>query len=176
MRYNIIEVEIESVKGEIKMKIKIKHKISGEILFKCEALNIGVAVNMAIEADANLRYADLGHAYLSHANLSGADLSHANLSGANLHGANLRYANLSGANLSGAYLSHADLDFSSWPLWRGSKNVKVDIKFVYQLLAHVCVLDCKSKVFKIIVELIKPFALKSHRAGDLGLEENSNEK
>ena len=127
------------------MKIEIKHKISGEVLFKCDALDIGVAVNMAIKAEANLHFADL-----SYANLSYADLRSADLRSANLH--------------------FADLDFSVWPLWCGSKQVKVDIKFVYQLLAHVCVLNCKSKIFKIIVKLIKPFALKSHRAGDLGLE------
>ena len=72
------------------------------------------------------------------------------------------------ADLSLADLRSADLDFSTWPLWCG---IKVDIKFVYQLLAHICVLDCKSKIFKAIVKLIKPFALKSHRAEDLGVDQ-----
>ena len=137
------------------MEIEIKHKISGEVLFKCEAVNISVAVDLAIKAEVDLRYANLSYANLSYANLSYADL---------------RSADLRSADLSYADLSYADLDFSVWPLWCGSKKVKVDIKFVYQLLAHICVLDCKSKFFKTIVKLIKPFALKSHRANDLGVK------
>ena len=45
-----------------------------------------------------------------------ADLQDADLRGANLQGANLRGANLRGANL----------DYSCWPLWCGSLDVKVD--------------------------------------------------
>ena len=70
------------------------------------------------------------------ANLSGADLRDADLSGADLRGANLRYANLRGANLRGA-----DLDFSCWPLWCGSKNVKVGDKIVCQFMWHVAQID-----------------------------------
>ncbi len=84
------------------MEIKIKHKVSGETLFKCEADSLRLGVEMATETKADLRSADL---------------------------------------------RSADLDFSAWPLWCGSKQVKVDIKFVYQ------------------------FALKSHRAEDLGVDQ-----
>jgi hypothetical protein len=38
---------------------------------------------------------------------------------------------------------------------------------VYQLLAHISTLDCAEDDFKAIKELIRPFALKSHRASDL---------
>ena len=96
------------------------------------------------------------------ANLSGADLSGANLSGANLSG-----ANLSGANLRGADLSGADLDYSCWPLWCGSKNVKVDLKIAQQIAAHFCALDCEDKEYKAARKAILKFAQKSHRAKDL---------
>ena len=96
--------------------------------------------------DANLRGADLRDANLrgadlQDANLQGADLRDANLRGAdlrdaNLRGANLRYANLRDANLRGADLRRADLDFSCWPLWCGSSNVKIDDRIARQLLAH----------------------------------------
>jgi hypothetical protein len=46
-------------------------------------------------------------------------------------------ADLSDANLSGADLSGADLDYSCWPLWCGSLNVKADEAIVGQLLYHV---------------------------------------
>jgi len=100
--------------------------------------------------------------------MSGANVSGADLSGANLSGANLSGANLSGADLSGANLSGANLDFSCWPLWCGSKEVKVDMKIVYQLIAHLCVLECDDKVFKRVQKYLLPFAKKFHRWGELG--------
>ena len=86
--------------------------------------------------------------------------------------ANLRYANLHGANLHGADLYDADLrgadlDFTCLPLWCGSKNIKVDMKLIYQLLAHVYVLDNDSEDFKEIQKLIRPYAEKSHRWSEL---------
>ena len=110
------------------------------------------------------------------ANLRGADLQWANLRVANLREANLRWANLRGADLRGADLRGADLrganlDFSVWPLWCGSKNVKADNRLVYQLVAHICVLDCDTPEFKEIREFLLPYAKQSHRADDLGLGE-----
>ena len=75
----------------------------------------------------NLRYADLSYTDLSFANLRWTDLSNADLSN----------ANLSNANLSGTDLSNANLDFSCWPLWCGSRDVKADDRLVAQLLFHV---------------------------------------
>ena len=74
------------------MKIEIKHRWSGEILFSAEAESFPFAVEMAIKSKASL----------SRANLSGASLSRADLSGANLSGADLYGADLSRANLSRA--------------------------------------------------------------------------
>ena len=118
---------------------------------------------------ANLRSADL-----SGADLSGADLRSANLSGADLSGANLRSADLSGANLSGANLrsadlSGADLSYSAWPLWCGSKRVKVNKRIAAQLAAHFCVLDCDDNDYIEARNAIMDFAKTSHRANDLGI-------
>jgi hypothetical protein len=151
------------------MKIEIKSRYDGSVLFSCEALNMGVAVKMAIEAKADLSWADLSGADLSGANLSGANLSGADLSGANLSGANLSGANLSGAdlswadlswaNLSWADLSGADLDYTAIPMWCGTlKGVKVDFVLVCQMLLHVFALDCKDKRFTLVKKAIEEYA------------------
>jgi hypothetical protein len=114
--------------------------------------------------EANLQGADLQGAYLQRANLQGANLQEANLQEANLQGADLQEAYLQGADLQGAYL-----DFSCWPLWCGSKGVKVDIKLVWQLLAHVACLKCGNPEYEKIKKAILPYARKSHRADDLGI-------
>ena len=64
------------------MKIEIKHKVSGAVLFSVDADSLKLAVKFAIEAKADLRGA----------NLRGANLTGANLTGANLRGADLRGA------------------------------------------------------------------------------------
>ena len=76
------------------------------------------------------------------ADLSGANLSRADLRGAYFCGANLREANLRGADLRQADLREADLDYSCWPLWCGSLDVKVDARIARQLAYHFCRLDC----------------------------------
>jgi uncharacterized protein YjbI with pentapeptide repeats len=113
--------------------------------------------------------ADLSDANLSRANLSRANLSHAYLSGANLSGANLNHANLIGANLRDANLHGANLDFACWPLWCGSKQVKVDARIAAQLAAHFCVLDCDDPDYIKARDAIMDFAKTSHRASDLEL-------
>ena len=79
--------------------------------------------------------------------------------------ANLLWANLSGANLSGA-----NLDYSCWPLWCGSKQVKIDAKIAAQLAAHFCAVDCKDKEYQKARKAILKFALTSHRAVDLNIK------
>ena len=110
---------------------------------------------------ADLSEADLSEANLHRANLRGADLYRANLIGANLRGADIRGANLRGA----------DLDFSCFPLWCGGSKFKCYTKLVYQILAHICTLEFDDT--EGIKNLIMPFAVKSHRAVDLGLKEKS---
>ena len=115
--------------------------------------------------------ANLRGANLSGADLSWADLSEANLSEANLSEADLSWADLRRADLSEADLRGADLDFSCFPLWCGGAKFKCDTKLVYQLLAHICTLEFDDT--EGIKDLIMPFAVKSHRAVDLGLKEES---
>ena len=98
-----------------------------------------------------------------------ANLLGANLRDADLRDADLRDADLRDADLLGADLRDADLDFSCWPLWCGSKNVKVDNRLVFQLAAHICVLDCDTPEFNAIKEFLIPYAKLCHRASELGL-------
>ena len=89
------------------MKIEIKCRFSGSVLFSHEAEDN--SMKLTLEAGANLARANLAGANLDGANLDGANLAGANLAGANLDGANLAGANLAGANLAGAYLARAYL-------------------------------------------------------------------
>ena len=91
------------------MLFEIKHRFSGEVVFKLETNSFKLCIEAAIKAGANLSGANLSGANLSGADLSEANLSEANLSIANLYGANLSGANLSGADLSEANLSRANL-------------------------------------------------------------------
>ena len=86
--------------------------------------------------------ADLRSADLRSANLRSADLSYADLSYANLRSADLRYADLRYADLRYADLRYANLDFSTWPLYCGGLNVKIDKKIAIQLLYHAMAQDC----------------------------------
>lgn len=127
---------------------------------------------------ADLRNADLKLAYLRNADLSGADLRYADLRyadlrGANLSGADLSGADLRGAKLRGAYLSGADLrgaylDFSCWPLWCGSLDVKVDAKIAAQIAYHFCRLDCEDSGYKQARNAILDFANQFHRVEGCG--------
>ena len=93
------------------MKFEIKHRVTGSILFECDALSLKLAVELAVEQNADLSPADLSYANLRYANLSYANLRYADLSSANLSSADLSYANLSSADLSSANLSSTKDDF-----------------------------------------------------------------
>ena len=56
------------------MKIQIKHRISLDVLFECEADSMKIAVKLAVENNADLSSADLSYADLSSADLRSADL------------------------------------------------------------------------------------------------------
>ena len=90
---------------------------------------------------ADLYRADLSEAYLREANLSEAYLREANLSRADLRKADLRGTYLSGTNLSRADLREANIDFSCFPLWCGSFDLKCDQRLFWQLLAHAARLN-----------------------------------
>jgi uncharacterized protein YjbI with pentapeptide repeats len=90
----VSECEQKEVK---KVKIQIKNRFTGSIIFESEKETIKEAVIEAKNSGANLRGADLRVT-----NLRGADLRGADLSGANLRVTNLRGADLSGAELNSA--------------------------------------------------------------------------
>jgi hypothetical protein len=91
------------------MKIEIKHRCSGIVLYAGEHDSLRQAVEDANLVGANLVGANLVGANLEGANLEGANLDEANLEGANLVGASLVGANLEGANLNRANLNRASL-------------------------------------------------------------------
>ena len=97
------------------------------------------------------------------ADLSGADLSRANLCWANLGGAHLGEADLRGADLRGA-----GLDYSCWPLWCGSLDVKVDARIARQLAYHFCRLDCDDPEYLEARKAIAKFANGFHRVDECG--------
>lgn len=91
--------------------------------------------------EKDLSETDFSGAYLRGANLSRANFRAADFRGARLQGANFSYSNLcdtdfQGANFQGADFSGADMDYSCWPLWCGSLNVKIDRCLFVQLLYH----------------------------------------
>jgi len=133
------------------MRIEIKHRFNGSVLFSCEAVSMKIAVKLAIEAGADL---------------SGADLSRANLSGADLSRANLSWADLSRADLLRADLLRANLDYTNIPMWCGAlKGIKVDFNLVCQMLLHVFALECADKRFITIKKAIKKYAELSTKWG-----------
>ncbi len=95
----------------MKLKIEIKHWITGSLLFEYEAEDntIMTTVKEAVRLKKDLRGADLSGADLRGADLRGADLTGADLTGAYPTVADLTGADLRGAYMSGAYMSVADL-------------------------------------------------------------------
>lgn len=88
----------------------------------------------------------------------GADLSKANLCEADLRGADLYRADLCGANL----------DYSCWPLWCGSLDVKVDARIARQLAYHFCRLACDDPEYLEARKAIAEFANGFHRVDECG--------
>ena len=126
----------------------------------------GIKYNIESEADlqgADLRGADLQGADLRYADLQGADLRRddlyeADLREANLRGANLYKADLRGTDLRGADLRGTNLDFSCFPLWCGSFNIRVDDNIIEQLFTHIRRLDtskCSEENKKLIKRIPK---------------------
>ena len=92
----------------------------------------------------------------------------ANLRGANLQGADLRDADLRVADLQDANLRGVDLDYSCWPLWCGSLDVKVDRRIAAQPAYHFCRLDCDDPDYIEARNAIVNFANEFHRVEECG--------
>lgn len=119
--------------------------------------------------DEHKRWIETNQREGSKADLRGADLREADLREANLRGANLRGADLRGADLRGADLQGADLDYSCWPLWCGSLDVKADKKIAVQLAYHFCRLDCDDPEYIKTRNAILSFANQFHRVNECGM-------
>lgn len=91
------------------MRIELKHRITGSVLFSIEADSLRVAVETAVRQKTDLSFVDLYRADLEGADLEGANLKEAYFEEANLYGANLTEADLEGANLKEADLEKAYL-------------------------------------------------------------------
>ena len=75
-----------------------------------------------------------------------------------------------------ADLQGADLDYSCWPLWCGSLDVKVDRQITAQLAYHFCRLDCDDTEYIKARNAILDFANTFHRVGECGKLEKVKEK
>jgi len=88
-----------------------------------------------------------------------AILCRADLTDSDLQNTNMRYADLLGARLNGTDLRGADLDYATLPLWCGTFAMKVDSKFIYQLVCHLTRFDQEglSEEAKTIIKLLDPW-------------------
>jgi len=94
----------------MKLKIEIKNRFTGKILFEFETQENTVKKTLieALKRGADLRGAYLRGEYLSDVDLRGADLSDVDFSGAVLRDADFRGADFRGAVLSGSDFRGAD--------------------------------------------------------------------
>ncbi len=67
-----------------------------------------------------------------------------------------------------ANLRGANLDYSCWPLWCGSLNVKVDTRIAAQLAYHFCSLDCDDPKYIAARNAILDYANTFHRVDECG--------
>ena len=113
----------------MKLKIEIKNRWTGKVLFKFETENNTVKTTLL---EGIKQGADLRGAYLQDADLRGAYLRGAYLRGADLRGAYLQDADLQGADLRGADLRGAYL--------RGVKIKTVAVftgLYLYYIIAYI---------------------------------------
>ena len=69
-------------------------------------------------------------------------------------------ADLTEADLTEADLTGANIDYSAWPIWCGTYNVKVDKNIAAQLAMHFCWLNCDDPEVKAAQEAVKTLAMK----------------
>ena len=82
--------------------------------------------------------------------------------------ADFRGEDLMGADLTGADIRGADIDYSCWPLWCGSLDVKIDRRIFCQLAYHLCRVivdddDCKAAQL-----MLGKIANEFHRVDECG--------
>ena len=67
-----------------------------------------------------------------------------------------------------ADMSDVDMDYSCWPLWCGSLDVKVDARIARQLAYHFCRLVCDDPEYISARNALVDFANGFHRVEDCG--------
>ena len=167
-----------------KIKQEILNRFSGDVMFTAEiecapdalpSIKLGLAVQCAVKAranlaDANLADAYLAGAYLARAYLAGANLADANLAGANLAGANLADANLAGANLAGAKGSEQAVaqtrilpegELIGWKKCRNNVIVKLRIPEAAKR-SHAFGRKCRAEYADVIEVIGADVAVSSH--------------
>jgi hypothetical protein len=117
---------------------------------------------------ADFQKADLREANFQKANLWGADFQKANLWEANFQKADLREANFQKANLWEADFQEADIDYSCWPLWCGSFDVKIDKRIAAQFACHFCRTICDDSEVIVAQTALLPLANQFHRVNECG--------
>ena len=113
------------------MKIQIKHRFNGKVLFKGEYRSTKEAVLEALKS-ADLRGADLRGTDLRGADLRGANLCDADLRGVNLRGANLCDANLHDAKIDDGIkvsLIPYQLECHDYFVYIWDKHIKIGCEF-----------------------------------------------
>ena len=118
---------------------------------------------------AKLQGADMRGAKLQNAYLYGADMRGADMRGADIRGAHMQGADMRGADMHRADMRGADVDYSVWPLWCGSFDVKCDIRLASQLAYHFCSLDCEDKEVVAAQNALITLANKFHRVEECGV-------
>ena len=142
----------------------------------------GSGGNRADLSGMDLRGMDLRGVDLSSAKIRGTDLRETDLRETILYGADLTGAEVTGTYLSCTNLRRVDLrganiDFSCWPLWCGSLDVKVDARIARQLAYHFCRLDCDDPEYLEARRAVMGFANKFHRVDECGqIKEQTNDE
>ena len=85
--------------------------------------------------------------------------------------ANLRESDLGESDLRGT-----NLDYSCWPLWCGSLDVRVCKQIAVQLAYHFCRLDCDDPEVIAAQNAIIPLANQFHRVYECGKLEPKERK
>jgi len=92
-----------------------------------------------------------------------ADLSYCRFFNAQLKNVSFCNANLLGAGFIGASFENCNLDFSTFPLFCGGLDWKVDARIVRQQAYHLCSMKCDDPEFAEVRKNLLSFANKFHR-------------
>ncbi len=125
-------------------------RIDGTLIDESDTLTIK---ELVVKNKHRLQNANMQHAYMW-----GADMQNANMRGADMQNADMRGADMQNANMQHADMRGANIDYSAWPLWCGTYNVKVDKAIAAQLAMHFCWLDCDDPEVKAAQNAIEKLA------------------